>query len=145
MAVLVFDDTKIVGVALGVPLEYERMWMQKPFLDHHLNISEKYFFGACSLLVPYRGRGITHHFFDLREAHVQHLKRFKTICLLELIHPPGHVSLDTFWKKRGYVKQRDLTSKIQEMVLLYWTKEVAPAEISISNEVDQLSETLNAL
>ena len=147
IAILVFDHTKIVGVALGLPLENERPAIQKPILDQHLLVSDYYFFSNCSLLPAYRGRGLTHHFFDLREAHVQHLKRFKKICLLEIVSPTGTLSLDPFWRKRGYVKQRDLTCQLKEMSLVYWMKDVSlnSLEPTLSKEVEMLSETLNAL
>lgn len=164
IAVLVFDGPKVVGVSTGVPLEEERAFIQKPFIMRGEDISDYYYFGLCALLPPYRGRGIAHHFFDIREEHVQHLKRFRKICLTDPLRPKNHdhqpkdyISLDAFWKKRGYVKHQELICQFawheqdgKEPVpvsLVYWIKEIepTPALASVSAEVEKFSDTLTDL
>ncbi|HNA62244.1 MAG TPA: hypothetical protein PKW79_04130 [Rhabdochlamydiaceae bacterium] len=115
IAVLVFDGPKIVGVSTGIPLEEHRPGFQKIFLDRIHNPSDYYYFGTSALMQEYRGRGIAHHFFDLRENHVKQLKKYKKICFTTVIRPKDHhkrpadySSLDNFWKKRGYVEHKDL-------------------------------------
>jgi GNAT superfamily N-acetyltransferase len=117
IAVLIFDGPKIVGVTTGVPLEEDRAAFQKPFRQKDLDPADYYYFGCSALLKDYRGRGIAHHFFDVREQHVKHLKRFKKICFATVVRPKAHpkkpddhMPLDTFWKKRGYVENQDLTA-----------------------------------
>ena len=141
IAVLVFDGPKIIGVSTGVPLDEQSHPLQKPFLEKDLNPSDYYYFGVCTLLKPYRGRGIAHHFFDLREEHAKHLKRFNKICLSNVVRPKNHpkknkdyVSLDSFWKKRGYVERKDLMGQlawrdVEEKApspksLVFWVKEL---------------------
>ena len=141
IAVLVFDGPKIIGVATGMPLEEQLPYFQKQFLEKKLQPSEYYYFGICALLKPYRGRGIAHHFFDLREEHARHLKRFNKICLSNVIRPKNHskkpkdyISLDSFWKKRGYVERKDLTGHLSwrehdeksptPKPLVFWVKEL---------------------
>ena len=141
IAVLIFDGPKIIGVTTGMPLEEQLPFLQKPFLEKKIKLSEIFHFGVCALLKPYRGRGIAHHFFDLREEHVKHLKRFKKISLTCVLRPKNHpkkpkdyISLDSFWKKRGYVERKDLISENAwrehdekaptPKSLVFWVKEI---------------------
>ncbi len=141
IAVLVFDGPKIIGVTTGVPLEEQLPVLQKPFIENKFKPSDFYYFGVCTLLKPYRGRGIAHHFFDIREEHAKHLKRFNKICLSSVLRPKNHpkkpkdyVSLDSFWKKRGYIERKDLIGHLpwrdaEEKVpspkpLVFWVKEI---------------------
>jgi GNAT superfamily N-acetyltransferase len=139
IAVIIFDGSEIVGASLGIPLEQETDEVKKPFLDKKLNISSCYYFGESMLLKKYRGRGIGHHFFDEREAHVRKLGKFKKICFSCIARaeddprkPEDYISLEDFWKKRGYVKYPELSAKqswpdihekkISEKPLIFWVK-----------------------
>ncbi len=141
IAVLVFDGPKIIGVSTGVPLEEHLTSLQKPFLEKDLKLSDYFYFGVCTLLKPYRGRGIAHHFFDFREEHAKHLKRFNKICLSNVIRPKNHqkkpkdyIPLDSFWKKRGYVERKDLIAQLKwrehdektatPKPVVFWVKEI---------------------
>lgn len=141
IAVLVFDGPKIIGVSTGIPLDEQAPHIKKPFLDNNLKPSDYFYFGVCTLLKPYRGRGIAHHFFDIREEHAKHLKRFQKICLSQVVRPKNHpkkpkdyISLDSFWKKRGYIEQPDLAVELKwrEMEektpspksLVFWVKDL---------------------
>jgi hypothetical protein len=149
IVVLVFDGPNIVGVSLGMPLEAERPILKTPFLENHEDLATYFHFGISTLLAAYRGRGLAHHFFDIREAHVQHLKRFKKICFLEPILPyptEAFTVLDTFWKKRGYVQHNELVCKFrwkEPIKLIYWIKEIVPdaSQNSIERDVDLLLNT----
>lgn len=114
--VVVFDGSEIVGASTGLPLENEIDAIKKPFIEKKLDISSYFFFGESTLLKKYRGRGIGHHFFDEREAHVLKQKRYRHICFCSLVRPkekypiPGdYIPLDDFWKKRGYVQNPEIT------------------------------------
>jgi hypothetical protein len=141
IAVLVFDGPKIIGVTSGLPLEENLEVLQKPFLKNQLAPSDFYYFGVCALLKPYRGRGIAHHFFDIREEHAKHLKRFNKICLSNVLRPKNHpqkpkdyVSLENFWKKRGYIERQELIGHLpwrdaeekhpSPKSLVFWIKEI---------------------
>jgi hypothetical protein len=112
IAVLIFDGPKIVGSSIGLPLEEEAAEIQQPFLENGHNPADYFYLGDSVLLKPYRSRGLGHHFFDLREAHVKHLKRFQHICFCTVVRPKNHprrpkeptISLEQFWKKRGYAQ-----------------------------------------
>ena len=141
IAVLIFDNTTLVGVSLGYPLALESPDFQLPFKERNLPISSYYFFGESILLKPYRGRGIGHHFFDAREAHVSHLPAFKQICFCVPLQmessagrPSDFVPLHDFWRKRGYVNHPEMQIHVsrkrvegihpQESVMTFWIKEI---------------------
>jgi len=141
IAVLIFDNTTLVGVSLGVPFSLEQHHLQLPFKEKDLDTSSYYFFGESILLKPYRGRGIGHHFFDAREAHVAHLPNFKHICFcvpmqLESCEgrPSDFVPLHDFWRKRGYMHHPEMQVNIlrkrmegghlQENKMTFWIKDL---------------------
>ncbi len=110
IGVLIFDNTTLVGVSLGCPLAIEEPAIQKPFTERKMDIESFFYFGDSALLKQYRGRGIGHHFFDARETHVAHFKKYQHICFcvpddapLENAKPKDYVPLHDFWRKRGYI------------------------------------------
>lgn len=141
VAVLVFDNATLVGVSLGIPFSQEPAELQKPFLDKGLSPMDYFFFGDSALLKPYRRRGIGHHFFDIRETHVQQCKKYPFICFCvpkqnetDPQRPADYLFFDHFWRKRGYVpaslsaellwkKLGETSSTPQEM--LFWTKNLS--------------------
>src|SRR5580692_3752021 len=58
IAVLIFDNTTLVGASLGLPLSSESKEIQQPFAEQGLSVGEVFFFSASLLLKPYRRRGI---------------------------------------------------------------------------------------
>lgn len=157
IGVLVFDSTTLVGVSLGLPLHLEQEEIQKPFLERYHDISDYYFFGESALLKPYRSRGIGHHFFDVREEHVKHLKKYKHICFfdpvrpeLDAYRPSDYLPLHDFWRKRGYVHCPDLhcmltwkmlhEEQASEKPLSFWIKDLHEAHF-----LDKSNESKNGL
>jgi GNAT superfamily N-acetyltransferase len=115
IAVLIFDNTTLVGVSLGHPLSIKEPAVLRPFQDRQLDSDSYFFFGDSALLKNYRGRGIGHHFFDAREAHVQQLKKYKHICFCvpecsenDPDRPKDYIPLNDFWRKRGYVHHPEM-------------------------------------
>jgi GNAT superfamily N-acetyltransferase len=111
--VLVFDGPKIVGMSTGLPMDEEPTALKKLLIEHDHRPADYYHFGEALLLKPYRGRGIGHHFFDLREAHVKHLKKYRHIALSTVVRPNDHpkrsrdyLEIENLWRKRGYVEQQ---------------------------------------
>ncbi|SMX27636.1 Acetyltransferase (GNAT) family protein [Pelagimonas phthalicica] len=109
------DGDKIVGAATGMP-----------FVDHAdatqiigaLPHAEQTFYCAESVLLPgYRGHGIGHRFFDLREEQARKLGL--THCAFCAVIRPedhalrhkGYASLDPFWRKRGYAPVPDVMAE----------------------------------
>ncbi|GGG62957.1 GNAT family acetyltransferase [Salipiger pallidus] len=111
-AVLVgaFAGTRLVGAATGTPMEDHASDFAEAFAGSGLELST-IFYNAESVLLPeYRGQGIGHRFFDLREAHARDLGRtHAAFCGVQrpMDHPARPASyrpLDAFWRKRGYEK-----------------------------------------
>lgn len=146
IAVVVFDGAKIIGVSTGMPLSDELPVFQEPFIKRGLPIGDYFYFGFSALSKPYRSRGISHHFFDLREEHVRHLKRFTKICFTSTIAPKTHpysadqALLETFWQKRGYIKQPELVCRYPildrhfAISLHIWIKDLA-AKVPSASEL----------
>lgn len=143
VAVVVFDGSKIVGISTGIPLEDASPEFQKPIADAHLNVSSFYFFCESLLLEEYRGRGMAHHFYDLREEHVMQMGSFDHIgfCFVQKDDhdpkkPKDYIPLDDFWHKRGYAPHQDIHLNLAridhgslfltEKKLVFWIKSLSP-------------------
>ena len=109
-AVLVgaFDGARLVGAATGTPMEDHAEDFAGAF-DGTGYALEDIFYCAESVLLPdYRGRGVGHRFFDLREDHARAMgRRYSAFCGVvrpadHPLRPEGHAPLDPFWRKRGY-------------------------------------------
>lgn len=141
IGVLVFDNTTLVGASLGIPLSLETEEFQKPFLENALDPNAYFFFGESALLKNYRGRGIGHHFFDVREAHVLQYKKYKHICFCtpqrpenDPLKPPGYLLLNDFWRKRGYIHTPEFNTTLtwkeigkkepEAQVMTFWIKDI---------------------
>lgn len=141
IAVLVFDGKKVVGASTGMPLEAELEEMKSPFIEKGLDPADFFYFSESILLPAYRKMGIGHQFFDLREAHVQNLNRFKHICFCSVVRPDDHplkpanyFQKDEFWKKRGFKKHpelicyyswKDIGDKTEtKKPLVFWIKDL---------------------
>ncbi|WP_343604194.1 GNAT family N-acetyltransferase [Fluviicola sp.] len=134
----VFDGDRLIGATTGMPLTAEDEAIQKPFKERRLNLDEIFYFGESILLPEYRGMGLGHQFFDVREEHA--LKNgFRTTTFCSVVRPEDHPLKpqdhrpnDVFWTKRGYVKQdfsctmswldRNETEET-EKELIFWQKE----------------------
>lgn len=103
-----FDGSQVIGAATGTPMEDHADEFGAALAGTGLPL-ERIFYCAESVLLPgYRGQGIGHRFFDLREDHARQLGR--THCAFcgvlrpedHPLRPENHVPLDGFWRKRGY-------------------------------------------
>ncbi|MBN9888506.1 GNAT family N-acetyltransferase [Salipiger abyssi] len=111
-AVLVgaFDGDRLVGAATGTPMEDHAEDFAAAFAGSGYDLAGIFYCAESVLLPEYRGRGIGHRFFDLREAHARALgRRFAAFCgvLRPADHPArpaDYAPLDPFWRKRGYEK-----------------------------------------
>jgi len=119
--VLAFDGDTVVGASTGLPLADEDAAFQAPFVDQDVAVDRVFYFGESVLLPRWRGHGVGHRFFDLREAHARASGDFDLTAFASVDRaqddprrPKGHRDNDVFWHKRGYVRQPGMT------MLLRW-------------------------
>ena len=103
-----YDGDRLIGAATGTPLEDHADDFAAPFAEAGLDMGDVFYFAESVLLPGYRGQGIGHRFFDLREAHARGVgRRRAAFCsvMREEDHPArpeGARSHDAFWRGRGY-------------------------------------------
>lgn len=139
LVVLVTDVTgNAVGATTCLPLDAEGPEFRAPFASAGIDPRDVMYFGESLLLPEWRGFGFGKLFFDRREAHARTLgKHMTAFCSVDRpddhpLRPDGYRPLDTFWQKRGYVKQPDLRTTItwketgedreSPKVLTFWTR-----------------------
>lgn len=120
-AVLVgaFDGTSLIGAATGTPMLDHADEFASAFGGLKWDLSKVFYCAESVLLVEYRGHGIGHKFFDLREAHACRLGCDK-VAFCAVIRPENHPlrpqsyrSLDAFWLKRGYQPLPDVVAQFK--------------------------------
>ena len=108
--VLAKDGGTVVGASSGMPLDEESEAFRVPFERAGIDPGTVFYFAESVLLPGWRGQGVGHRFFDMREAHVRRLgRRHVTFCAVlrpegHPLRPAGYRPLDAFWQKRGYEK-----------------------------------------
>ncbi|WP_455211597.1 GNAT family N-acetyltransferase [Kaarinaea lacus] len=117
--VIAFAGDQVVGASTAVPLRYEMEEIKRPFLEHNIDPQDVFYLGESVLLPNYRGRGIGVRFFQEREAHASLIGNFhwSAFCTIErpCDHPrrPGdYITLDEFWKRRGYIKRPEFRTTL---------------------------------
>jgi GNAT superfamily N-acetyltransferase len=103
-----FHGDRLVGASTSTPMEDHAEAFAGPLRQIGLPV-ETILYGAESVLLPaYRGRGLGHRFFDLREAHARALGRTH-VAFCSVMRPDDHPmrpatfrTNDAFWMGRGY-------------------------------------------
>ncbi len=103
-----FDGDRLVGAATGTPMEDHADDFAAAFAPTGLDLSEIFYCAESVLLPEYRGQGVGHRFFDIREAHARALGRgYVAFCAVmrpgdHPARPTDYRPLDAFWTARGY-------------------------------------------
>ena len=103
-----FDGDRLVGASTSTPMEDHAEAFAGPLKAIGLPV-RSILYGAESVLLPaWRGQGLGHRFFDLREAHARRLGRTH-VAFCSVVRPENHPMLpatfrtnDAFWLGRGY-------------------------------------------
>lgn len=113
------DAGRVVGASTALPLAHETAEVQRPFLNHpEFNVQDILYLGESLLLPHYRGHGLGHQFFDLRERHARTLGlNVTTFCAVQRpenhpARPASYRPLHAFWRSRGYTERPDLTTEM---------------------------------
>lgn len=135
----VFDAGRMVGATTCIPLADETPEVQAPFRAAGFQLEEVFYFGESILLPEYRGLGLGHRFFDVREAHAAAFGTYRLTCFCAVerpadhpLRPPGYRPLDAFWAKRVYRKEPGLHTEFSwpdlgesvstPKTMIYWTR-----------------------
>ena len=134
------DGDAIVGAATGTPMEDHAEEFASAFAHSGLNLSDIFYCAESVLLARYRGQGIGHRFFDIREAHARSLgRRYVAFCAVQRpddhpAKPADYRPLDGFWRARGYsplqgvrarFRWKDLGDSAEtEKPLQFWMREL---------------------
>lgn len=112
-----FDGTVLVGASTSTLME-DQAASFSGLLTRIGIAAEQILYGPESVLLPpYRGRGLGHRFFDLREAHARALGR-SHVAFCSLVRAQDHPqrpedarSNDAFWLGRGYAPLPGITAE----------------------------------
>ncbi|WP_050931690.1 GNAT family N-acetyltransferase [Aestuariivita boseongensis] len=103
-----FDGAELVGASTGAPLAEHADDFAAAFGGQSYDLNDIFYCAESVLLPGYRGQGIGHQFFDLREAHARALG-FTHSAFCGVVRPDDHPerpesyrALDAFWRARGY-------------------------------------------
>ena len=106
--VIVEDAGRIVGASSAMALVDEAPAIQLPFVERNLPVNEWFYLAESVLKREYRGRGLGHRFFEVREA-LGREQGFANFAFCSVVRAPedtrrprGHFDLDPFWRRRGY-------------------------------------------
>ncbi len=103
-----FDGGQLVGASTGAPLIEHADDFATAFQNSGLDLADIFYCAESVLLPDYRGQGVGHAFFDLREAHARTLGFTKcAFCAVQRpadhpMRPDDCRPLDAFWRARGY-------------------------------------------
>lgn len=103
------DAGEVVGASTGIPLADDGEAFHAAFHARGIPLDDVFYFGESVLLMPWRGRGIGHAFFDAREAHARANGAFRWTAFCSVRRDPadprapdGYRANDAFWRGRGY-------------------------------------------
>ena len=95
--------TVVAEVAAAAPFRFAA-----PFAATGIALSDIFYCAESVLLPQFRGQGVGHRFFDIREAQARKLgRRHVAFCSVQRpadhpARPAGYRPLDAFWRARGY-------------------------------------------
>lgn len=118
-----FDQGRLIGAAIGVPLQCMPERFRQPFVGQ---LERMYYLGSGVVDQDHRGKSLGERLFEAFEQEVP--RQFDIICYCELIRPAP-----TLEPVNGFLEQRDKTfqgiwkdvgsEKEIPRTMVYWTKQ----------------------
>ena len=103
-----FADGSMVGAATGTPMTDHAEEFAAPLAAVRWDAKDVFYCAESVLLPDWRGQGIGHRFFDLREDAAREMG-FSSTVFASVIRPEDHPmcppharDLAPFWRRRGY-------------------------------------------
>ena len=138
------EYNRLIGAATGLPLSDADPEFVAPFERHGPPPEQVFYFGESVLLPEYRGEGVGHRFFDLRELYAQDFG-YSLTAFCAVVRDPAHPrrpsdyrSLEPFWRGRGYRPEPALTARFPwkdlgdseetEKTMQFWMRDATLAE-----------------
>lgn len=119
LVVAVFYDDLLVGASTGLPMTDAADEFKHPVEKQGFDIAKIFYFGESVMKKAFRGTGVYARFFAEREGYARSLNRFDRGCFCAVERPEDHPEkpsgyrpLDSYWKKRGYEKDRELSTQL---------------------------------
>lgn len=114
-----YDGADLVGASTGTPLADHADDFAAAFDGTGIALDDVFYCAESVLLPEYRGLGIGHRFFDIREAHARRLG-FPKCCFCGVVRPADHPQrpacyrpLDDFWRGRGYAPLQGVVAQFK--------------------------------
>lgn len=108
LLVAALHQGRLVGASTSTPMEDLTAEFAAPFTSRGIPRNEILWGPESALLPEWRGQGIGHRFFALREAHARSLGR-SHVAFARVLRPDTHPSRpadartnDNFWRREGY-------------------------------------------
>jgi GNAT superfamily N-acetyltransferase len=144
MVAIACDGPRVVGACSALPATSHADIALPDLASVGVKAEHVYYFGESVLEAAYRGRGIGHRFFDVREAFARELG-FEWAMFGAVERPAEHprrpahyVPHDVFWRKRGFARRDELVAPLSwkdlddpvesEKPMVFWLKALNAAE-----------------
>ena len=140
LLVAAFDGKTLIGASTSTRMEDHAEAFATPFKPVGIALTQIVYGPESAVLPPYRGLGLGHRFFELREAHARRLGRTH-VAFAAVRRPDTHParpatfrSNDAFWTAQGYAPLpgvvaefgwKDLGDKVESAKLLqFWMRQL---------------------
>ena len=108
LLVAAFDGDTLIGASTSTRMEDHAEAFAAPFQSTQIALTDILYGAESVVLPPYRGLGLGHRFFELREAHARSLGR-AYVAFASVKRPDAHPlrpdtfrTNDAFWTSQGY-------------------------------------------